>query len=105
MALGLLARHSWLSSFDHCLWSHTLNLAKPEPAIYLAAAHGLDTPPANILFIDDKPENIAAALATGMQAIQYNFYDHSSFERELKARGLDPLPQRETTPDPKTGKL
>ncbi len=86
MALGLLARHTWLASFDYCLWSHSLNMAKPEPAIYLAAAEGLRTEPASILFIDDKAENIAAALATGMQAIQYT--SHPAFEREMHARGL-----------------
>ena len=29
--------------------------AKPDPAIYAHAAAGLETPPENILFIDDKP--------------------------------------------------
>ena len=58
MSAGLLAKHEWLNAFDHHTWSHALNLAKPEPAIYLHAAEGLRTPPANILFIDDRTENI-----------------------------------------------
>jgi putative hydrolase of the HAD superfamily len=91
MAAGLRARHEWLEAFDHHTWSHALNLAKPEPAIYLHAAEGLRTPPANILFIDDRAENIAAALAVQMQAIEYT--THDAFEREMRTRGLEALLQ------------
>lgn len=86
MTDGLLRKLEWLSGFDHHTWSYRLLLAKPEAAIYEAAARGLETPPANILFIDDKAENIEAALATGMQAVQY--LDHDSFLREMERRGL-----------------
>ncbi len=86
---GLRARHLWIEAFDHHTWSHAINLAKPEPAIYRHAAESLHTPPANILFIDDKPENIDAAIASGMQAIQY--LDYAAFEREMHSRNLDHL--------------
>lgn len=91
MADGVLAKFDWLSAFDHCTWSYALKLAKPEAAIYHSAAAGLKTPAANILFIDDKPENIEAARAVGMQAIQYHYADHKAFEQELEARNLDYL--------------
>ena len=93
MSAGLAERYAWLSGFDHLTWSHTLNLAKPEIAIYRHAAEGLRTPPENILFIDDRVENIEAALAAGMQAIRYT--DHPAFEREMHLRGLDHLLQLE----------
>ena len=86
MTDGLLRKLEWLSGFDHHTWSYRLLLAKPEAAIYEAAARGLETPPANILFIDDKPENIQAAIVAGMQAIQYS--DHATFLREAEERGL-----------------
>lgn len=89
MTEGLIARFDWLAGFDHCTWSYALKLAKPEAAIYRCAAEGLATPPENILFIDDKQENVEAALATGMQAIQY--INHDSFEREMRQRGLASL--------------
>jgi putative hydrolase of the HAD superfamily len=89
MAAGYIARFEWLTGFDHCTWSHTLNLAKPEAAIYAHAAESLHTPPANILFIDDRIENIHAAHAAGMQAIQY--LNHAAFEQEMQARGLSAL--------------
>ncbi len=87
MADGLIAKFDWISGFDHCTWSHTLKLAKPEAAIYHCAAEGLATAPANILFIDDRQENIEAAQAAGMQAIQY--LNHAAFEQEMQQRGLD----------------
>lgn len=89
MTDGLLRKHAWLNSFDHRTWSYALKLAKPEPAIYRAAAEGLATPAGNILFIDDRPENVAAAEAAGMQALQYK--DHPGFERTMHERGLDDL--------------
>jgi putative hydrolase of the HAD superfamily len=103
MAAGLLAKHQWLSAFEHRTWSHALNLAKPEPAIYLHAIEGLHTPPANILFIDDKLENIETALSVGMQAIQYT--THNAFEQEMHTRGLDSLLQLDGHPVSQNGKL
>ena len=100
MAEGLLAKNDWLLNFHHRTWSHALNLAKPEAAIYRHAAKGLATPPAKILFLDDREDNIAAALATGMQAIRYQ--DLASFEEEMHSRGLTWLLETGATPSPST---
>jgi putative hydrolase of the HAD superfamily len=89
MTEGLLKKFEWICGFHHCVWSYQLRMAKPEEAIYKAAADGLDTPLANILFIDDKAENIEAALHAGMHAIQYR--NHDSFEREMKEQGHSDL--------------
>jgi putative hydrolase of the HAD superfamily len=89
MSAGLSARYDWIARFNSRVWSHTLNLAKPEPAIYRHAAESLHTTPANILFIDDRIENIEAALASGMQAIQY--IDFATFENDMHTRGLNHL--------------
>ncbi len=85
MESGIRERFPWIGRFDHCTWSHRLNLAKPEAAIYRHAADGLGVPPAQILFIDDRAENIAAARQVGMQAIEYTHTDHAAFERNLRA--------------------
>jgi len=100
---GLRARHQWIDTFDHNTWSHALNLAKPEPAIYLHAAEGLRTAPENILFLDDRTENIDAALAIGMQAIHYT--THAAFVDEMHARNLDHLLQLEGHTASQNGKL
>lgn len=89
IADGIVARLPWLADFDHCTWSHSLFIAKPEPAIFLKTAEALQTPPANILFVDDKLENVEAAASVGMHAIQYT--DHLAFQREMRARGFASL--------------
>ncbi len=98
MTEGLLRKLDWLGGFYHCTWSYALRIAKPELAIYQAAAAGLATPTERILFIDDKPENIAAAKDAGMQAILYS--DHASFEREMESRGLGYLLNLSTVSSP-----
>ena len=89
MAEGICARFDWIENFDHAVWSHALKMRKPQPPIYQAAIQGLGVKPESILFIDDKEENTAAAIAGGMQAIIYS--DHDSFVREMNARGLGAL--------------
>lgn len=89
MAEGICAQFDWIANFDHAVWSHALKLRKPQQEIYTAAIVGLNTPAENILFLDDKPENIQAAEEAGMQGIVYD--DHDSFEREMLARGLGHL--------------
>ena len=89
MMTGVLNSFPWLTGFDLLLWSHTLLLAKPEPEIYRHAAEGLRVPPAEILFVDDREDNIEGAIDAGMQAIRY--LDQTSFEAEMDARGLDML--------------
>jgi putative hydrolase of the HAD superfamily len=89
IAEGIIAKLPWLSAFYHCTWSHALFMAKPEPAIFLRTAEALETPPAHILFIDDREDNIAAAAATGMQSIHYT--THPAFEHEMRMRGFSAL--------------
>ncbi|HEY6413452.1 MAG TPA: HAD family phosphatase [Edaphobacter sp.] len=103
MAAGILDKFDWISAFDHCTWSYSLKLAKPEPEIYRHAAEGLRTPLADILFIDDRTENVAAALSVGMQAIQYT--DHNAFEQEMRSRGLTHLLQLQGSTDSQNGPL
>jgi putative hydrolase of the HAD superfamily len=89
MAMGIAARFPWLSGFYHCTWSYALGMAKPEPAIYLKTAEALHTAPANILFIDDRAENVAAAAALGMQTIHYT--GQTAFELTLRQLGMASL--------------
>jgi len=94
MAEGIVAQFDWIANFHHTVWSYALKLRKPQPEIYAIAADGLKTPPQNILFIDDKPENTAAAEAFGMQAIVYD--NHADFVTEMHARGFGYLLEPET---------
>ncbi len=89
MAEGICAKLPWLDRFDHCTWSHALGIAKPEPEIYVVTAEALGTPVEQILFLDDRADNIAAARAVGMQAIQYA--GHAAFERSMREHGWGEL--------------
>jgi putative hydrolase of the HAD superfamily len=89
MESGIRARFPWLAAFDHHTFSHRLGIAKPDPEIYRHAIEGLGVPAGEILFIDDREENILAARAAGMVAVQYT--SHDEFVREMKRLGLERL--------------
>lgn len=59
----------FFQNFDGYIYSYEVGAMKPEPAIYealeeLAGRHG-----AEIVYLDDRPENIAGGLARSWQAI------------------------------------
>ncbi|MES2390072.1 MAG: HAD family phosphatase [Acidobacteriota bacterium] len=89
MEIGVLDRLPWLAAFAHRTFSHRLLLAKPELAIYRRAVEGLRVSPHEILFIDDREENIDAARKAGMTAIQYS--NHNAFVRSMQSAGLAAL--------------
>jgi len=62
----------WLHRFDVLVWSFQLGMAKPNPAIYRHTLAELSVQPEETLFIDDKPANIEAAQALGIQAIEFS---------------------------------
>ena len=89
MTEGVVARQSWLAGFNHLVWSHSLKLAKPDPKIYRMAAQSFGYDPANILFIDDREDNVAGGIASGMQVMHYT--TQAAFETEIEERGLGNL--------------
>jgi putative hydrolase of the HAD superfamily len=83
----------WLSRFDVLVWSYQLGIAKPDPAIYRYALEKLGTQPALTLFIDDKAENVDAAVALGMKGIVFS--DVEKLRTDLIESGMSnelPLP-------------
>jgi putative hydrolase of the HAD superfamily len=84
---------AWIHRFDVLVWSFQLHMAKPDPAIYLHTLNELDVEPAEMLFLDDKIENIEAARALGIQAILFSTVER--LRSDLIAHGFDaelPLP-------------
>lgn len=77
---------AWLAGFNHLTWSCDLGIGKPDPAIYTHTCEKLQVRPEQSLFIDDKPENIAAAEALNIQAVL--FTDAAQLRRDLQARNL-----------------
>jgi putative hydrolase of the HAD superfamily len=86
MEAGVRNRFAWLDEFAHHTFSHRLGIAKPDAAIYLHAANGLGVTVEEILFVDDRLENIEAARGVGMMAVQY--VGHEAFVAEIEEVGL-----------------
>ena len=66
--------------------SYEVGLLKPDPAIYRLAAARLGLAPAEVLFVDDLPENVAGAQAAGLPAVL--FTGAAALAGELRNRGV-----------------
>ena len=67
--------------FAHVFLSWELGAAKPEPAAYTAVTTKLEVEGSQLFFVDDSPENVAAARALGWQAEV--FTDVATLEQQL----------------------
>ena len=72
--------------FDVAISSHQVGLAKPDPAIYLAALARLEAPARDVVFFDDSLANVTAAVDLGMRAFQVDGVD--DIRLRLAAEGL-----------------
>jgi len=79
-------RYPVLTEFDTRFISGELRLAKPDPAIYAHVEAETGVAPERLLFIDDRPENIAAAQARGWQG--HLFETEAGLANRLVAEGL-----------------
>ena len=66
-----ISGHSAFGMFDQLLFSARLGLSKPDPAIYEAALARLAVAADEVLFVDDRAENIAAAADVGLRTFHY----------------------------------
>jgi 2-haloacid dehalogenase len=83
----LACRHyPFLQSFDRLFVSGRLGLVKPDPQIYAALETGTGLAGAQLLFTDDRPENIAVARARGWKT---HLFDHpEGWAARLLAEGV-----------------
>lgn len=77
---------SFAGAFDVAHFSHRTGHRKPEPEAYLVAARALGLSPAEIVFIDDKLRNTAAAERLGMAVL--HFQGAAALAGALAALGL-----------------
>jgi putative hydrolase of the HAD superfamily len=56
---------------DHVVSSARVGLVKPDPQIYHLAAERAGVPAERCLFVDDSPENTAAAAELGMRTVHF----------------------------------
>ncbi|HBJ38728.1 MAG TPA: HAD family phosphatase [Planctomycetaceae bacterium] len=99
MRLGILsntceAHWQWLiradyaalrGPFDHVILSYEHGLMKPNLSLYQIAADKTGHEASSILFLDDRPDNVAAAVASGWRAHQ--FTDARSAREVLRLAG------------------
>jgi putative hydrolase of the HAD superfamily len=57
--------------FDELIFSYHLRLTKPDPACFEAALARLGAGQGEVTFLDDRPENVAAAAGAGIRAILF----------------------------------
>lgn len=72
--------------FQDIVVSGDEKLVKPDPAIFHLALNRFDRRPEQCLFVDDRPENIAAATALGMEG--HVFETAAALEQDLITLGL-----------------
>lgn len=72
--------------FDPCLLSCEIGLEKPDLKIYDVLLKKMNLPAKEIVFIDDRPENIEAAQQLGFDAIF--FISQQQLQIELEKRGV-----------------
>jgi putative hydrolase of the HAD superfamily len=73
----------WLASFTKRFFSCRLRAVKPEQAAYRAVLAGLDARPEDVVFFDDRADNVAAAAEVGMDARRF---EHASQFDEVAGR-------------------
>lgn len=84
--IGLATHPRLAQAFGVTVVSGLEGFIKPDPRIFAALCDRAGVTPAECLFIDDSPKNVAGAQAAGMQA--HHFTTPEALEAELTTRGL-----------------
>ena len=79
-------RHGIYCHFDRVYVSYRLGKGKRDPSLFDDVAADLGLPPAQILFVDDSPGNVARARQRGWRAIR--FRDETDLRRRLGEMGI-----------------
>ncbi|CUX80192.1 MAG: 2-haloacid dehalogenase superfamily enzyme [Roseibaca calidilacus] len=79
--------HNFLTEFDQRYISGHLGVLKPEPEIYRILERESGVPPQNLFFIDDRPENIVAAIARGWSGHVFEHPD--TLQADLQKNGIN----------------
>ncbi len=76
----------FLDAFDHAYVSGEMSMIKPDPRIYAMVEAHSGIAPEQLLFTDDRAENIAAAAARGWQVHQFTGWQ--GWAKALVSAGL-----------------
>lgn len=75
-----------LELLDTVVVSGTEGVAKPDPAAYAIAVERVGLPAGDLVFIDDRAENVEAAVACGLRGLVFN--DAPTLRGDLRELGL-----------------
>ena len=81
---AVLHAHPAFVTFDHLIFSSEVGVVKPSPGSFLVALEKLSRRPQDVLFIDDRPDNLSAAIAVGLGGLLFTSADQ--LRAELVAR-------------------
>ena len=76
----------FLSDFDVKIFSFEVGVMKPDPIIYHALIKAAGCLPQEVIYSDDKINNVNAALSLGINAFEFQGFDH--FIAQLQKSGL-----------------
>lgn len=76
-------RYGFSRLFDPIVYSHEVGYAKPDPRIFAALCEQVDRRPDELVFIDDSPVVVEAALRLGVHAVHH--VDNATTMTEVNA--------------------
>jgi putative hydrolase of the HAD superfamily len=79
--------------FDGAFYSYEMRVAKPDPAYFRFIVDALQVPPAELLFLDDRPDNVEAARSVGLRAEVWSYHEDLSVLHDHLARHGVEVPQ------------
>lgn len=62
-------RFRFSTTFDPICYSHEVGANKPDPRAFLAALTAMETTPGEVVSIDNREDNVEAAVNMGMQGV------------------------------------
>lgn len=90
MAAHVRRNFAWLRRVDCPILSCELRLIKPDPAIYQRCLECLKLPPSEVVFIDDREANVAAASALGIVGLRFQSVEQ--LRVDLRSLGVAVVP-------------
>jgi putative hydrolase of the HAD superfamily len=73
-----------LSTFEHLIYSCDYRSIKPEPALYRNCLELLKAAPQDILYLDDRAENVEAAAGLGMNSVLFDTVEKTASRVESR---------------------
>lgn len=87
MQAEIVKKNGYYDWFDQVFLSYAIGLEKPNPEVYDFLLKALQLQPEEILFIDDKKENVQAAIDVGIDSILFSSLNQ--LREELEKRNIN----------------